>query len=45
MDAMRSEFDGLEAAGTFVEVSELPASSNIVVKVALEVEERRARHE
>ena len=30
MDAMRSEFDGLEAAGTFVEVSELPASSNIV---------------
>ena len=25
MDAMRSEFNGLEAAGTFVEVSELPA--------------------
>ena len=30
MDAMRSEFDGLEAAGSFVEVSEIPASSNIV---------------
>ena len=30
MDAIRSEFDELEAAGTFVEVSELPSSSNIV---------------
>ena len=30
MDAMRSEFDGLEATGTFAEVSEVPASSNIV---------------
>ena len=30
MDAMRSEVDGLEGAGTFVEVFELPASSNIV---------------
>ena len=30
MDAIRSEFDGLEAAGTFVEVSELPADSNVV---------------
>ena len=25
---MRSEFDGLEAAGTLVEVSELPADTN-----------------
>ena len=30
MDAMRSEFDGLEAAGTFAEVSELPPDSNVV---------------
>ena len=30
MDSMRSEFDGLEAARTFVEVSELPADSNVV---------------
>ena len=30
MDAMKSEFDSLEAAGTFVEVSELPADSNVV---------------
>ena len=30
MDAMRSEFDSLEAAGTFVEVSELSADSNAV---------------
>ena len=30
MDAMRSEFDWLEAAGTFFEVSELPADSNVV---------------
>ena len=30
MDAVISEFDGLEAAGTFVEVSEILASSNIV---------------
>ena len=30
MDAMRSEVDGLESTGTFVEVSELPADSNVV---------------
>ena len=30
MDLMRSEFDGVEAAGTFEKVSEHPASSNIV---------------
>ena len=30
MDAMRSAFDGLEAAATFVEVFEVPVSSNIV---------------
>ena len=30
MDAMRSELNGLESAGTFVEVSELPADSNVV---------------
>ena len=30
MDAMRSEFDGLEAAGTFEEVYQIPASSYIV---------------
>ena len=38
VDAMRSEFDGLEAAGTFGEVSELPAESNFVEsKVAVKV--------
>ena len=30
MDAMRLEFDGLETAGTLVEVSKLPADSNVV---------------
>ena len=30
MDAMRSERDGLEAVGTFVEASELPADSDVV---------------
>ena len=30
MDAMRSEFDGLKAARTFVEVSELSADSNVL---------------
>ena len=30
MDAMSSEFDELEAAGTVVGVSELPANSNVV---------------
>ena len=30
MDAMRSEFDGLEAAETFVEVLEVPADSNVL---------------
>ncbi|CAN0442558.1 unnamed protein product, partial [Scytosiphon promiscuus] len=30
MDTMRSEVDGLEAAGTFVEVSELLANSYVV---------------
>ncbi|CAM9351520.1 unnamed protein product, partial [Laminaria digitata] len=29
-EAMSSEFDGLEAAGTFVEISELPDGSNVV---------------
>ena len=30
MDSVRSDFDGLEAARTFVEVSELPADSNVM---------------
>ena len=30
VDAMRSELDGVEAAGIFVEVSELPPDSNVV---------------
>ena len=30
MDAMRSELNGLEAAGSFVEVNELPAGSIVI---------------
>ena len=41
---MEAEFDGLEAAETLDEISEVPAGSNIVVKVALEVEGRREWH-
>ena len=29
-EAMQAEFDGLEAAGTFAEISEIPEGSNIV---------------
>ena len=42
---MQAEFDGLDTAETFANISEVPAGSNIVVKVALEVEGRRARHD
>ena len=43
-EAIQVELDGLEAAETFAEISEVPTVSNIVVKVALEVEGRRAWH-
>ena len=52
MDAMRSEFDGLEVAGIFVEASELPADGNAVEskwmlkwKGDAQVTGRRARHD
>ena len=45
-EAMQAEFDGLEAAETFAEISEVPAGSNIVrVKVDLEVEGRPSWHD
>ena len=44
-EVMQAEFDGLDTAETFANISEVPAGSNIVVKVALEVEGRRARHD
>ena len=46
MDAMRSAFDGLEAAETFVEVSKRPVDSNTEeLKWLLKMEGRRARHD
>ena len=43
-EAMQAEFDRLEAAETFAEISEDPAGRIFGVKVALEGEGRRAWH-